>query len=81
MNLKSSGRAQRGKTVSDGSKPEVVTQLHPVTVVLRLVVDPRGHLRYGELVDAEGRSRGHFNGWMGLTGALRGWMVEAAAER
>jgi len=34
-----------------------------LTVMLRLVVDPSGHLLLGELVDLDGSSRGKFLNW------------------
>lgn len=46
-----------------------------VTVVLRLVVNGRGRLIYGEVVDAEVRSRGHFVGWRGLTRTVHAWLA------
>ncbi len=34
-----------------------------LTVMLRLVVDPTGHLMHGELIDLDGSSRGRFLNW------------------
>lgn len=42
-----------------------------VTVVLRLVVDRRGQLVYGETVDGQSRSQSRFVGWRGLLRAVR----------
>ena len=45
-----------------------------ITVVLRLVVDERGWLVHGELVDVEGMLKQRFKGWRGLAQAIR-WVV------
>jgi hypothetical protein len=42
-----------------------------VTVILRLVLDRLQHLVYGEIIDAEGRSSGHFASWAELPGAVQ----------
>jgi hypothetical protein len=42
-----------------------------VTLILRLVLDARGRLQYGEAVDTEARSQGRFAGWRGLTRTMR----------
>jgi hypothetical protein len=34
-----------------------------LTVMLRLVVDPTGHLMHGELIDLDGSSHGRFLNW------------------
>ena len=46
-----------------------------VTVILRLVVDSRSRLAYGEIVDLEAVSPGRFVGWRGLTPAVRAWVM------
>jgi hypothetical protein len=50
-----------------------------VTVILRLVVDQRGRLIYGEVVDESASSRGHFSGWRGLTRTVRQSLIRAEA--
>lgn len=45
-----------------------------VTVVLRLVLDRRGLLVHGEIVDNGNRLRGRFAGWDRLVPALRAWL-------
>jgi hypothetical protein len=46
-----------------------------VTLILRLVLDGRGRLEYGEAVDTEARSQGRFVGWRGLTRTVRAWLA------
>jgi hypothetical protein len=46
-----------------------------VTLVLRLVLDASGRLRYGEAVDTEAQSQGRFVGWDGLTRTVRAWLA------
>jgi hypothetical protein len=45
-----------------------------VTVLVRLVVDPHGHLIYGQVIDVEGTPQARFTGWRGLGQAVRGWL-------
>jgi hypothetical protein len=55
-----------------------------VTLILRLVLDARGRLQYGEAVDTEARSQGRFVGWRGLTRTVRAWLARqehTAVER
>jgi hypothetical protein len=59
------GRA--GRTPPD----EALADRAPVTVVLRLVVDRRGRLVYGEVVDTELRTWGRFSTWRQLTPTVR----------
>ena len=46
-----------------------------VTVVLRLLMDRRGRLVRGEVVDAQGEPGGRFVGWRGLIRAVRAWLT------
>jgi hypothetical protein len=46
-----------------------------VTLILRLVLGPDGRLEYGEALDTEARSQGHFVGWSGLTRTVRAWLT------
>lgn len=46
-----------------------------VILILRLVLDSRGRLEYGEAVDSEARLQGRFRGWRGLTRTLRAWLA------
>ena len=45
-----------------------------ITVVLRMVVDERGRLLHGELIDVEGVQQQRFKGWRGLVEAVRSWL-------
>ena len=54
---------------------ERLTDAHQVTVILRLVLNRRGQLTHGEIVDVEGTTRIHFKGWRALTRALREWLA------
>lgn len=46
-----------------------------ITVVLRMVVDERGRLLHGELIDVEGVQQQRFKGWRGLAQAMRIWLT------
>jgi hypothetical protein len=52
-----------------------VVENRQVTLILRLVLDARGRLRYGEAVDVEAHSQGRFVGWRGLTHTVRAWLA------
>lgn len=54
---------------------ERLTDVRHVTVILRLVLNRRGQLTHGEIVDVEGTTRIHFKGWRELTRALRAWLT------
>ena len=44
-----------------------------VTLIVRVVVDSRGLIESGEVVDAESRLQERFRGWQGLTRTVRAW--------
>jgi len=50
---------------------ETLSKTRYVTVLLRLLVDQRGRVIHGEVVDVEGRTAANFTGWRGLTRAVR----------
>jgi hypothetical protein len=54
-----------------------------VTVIVRLVVDARGRLMRGEIVDTDGEVASRFTEWRALTPALRALIMSRAqhAER
>jgi hypothetical protein len=52
-----------------------------VTVILRLVLDRRGRLDYGELMGLDATPVRRFRGWRGLHRALRQWLAEAGQDR
>ena len=45
------------------------------TLVLRLVLDQRGRLMHGELVDVAGGLSNRFVAWRGLIRTLRAWLT------
>lgn len=51
-----------------------------VTVILRLVLDRRGRLAYGEILGLDATPASRFRGWRGLHRALREWLAEAAQD-
>jgi hypothetical protein len=51
-----------------------------VTVVLRLLIDRRGQLLHGELVDDDGKPWRRFAGWRELTGTIREWLARRTLE-
>lgn len=51
-----------------------------ITVVLRLVLDERGQLLHGELIDVEGVLQQRFKGWRGLAQAMRIWFTSRGHE-
>jgi hypothetical protein len=50
------------------------------TLILRLVLDQRGHLMYGELVDVAGGPPDRFVAWRGLIGVVRTWLRNQEQE-
>ncbi|MGI8554209.1 MAG: hypothetical protein ACR2PL_25990 [Dehalococcoidia bacterium] len=57
------------------SENDLVRQQH-LTLVLRLVIDRRGRLLHGEVVDSVGKGHGRFAGWGGLTRCAQRWAAE-----
>ncbi len=57
------------------SHVDKLAETRNVAVVLRLVVDRRGRLVHGEVVDAEGKLRGRFMGWQAMVRVLRAWLA------
>ncbi len=52
---------------------DALAELRPTAIVLRLVLDKRGFIVHGELIDLEGKPISRFVGWRGLTRELRAW--------
>ncbi len=52
-----------------------LTEMRYVALILRLVLDSRGRLVQGELVDASAAPLGRFVGWRGLSRLLRSWLA------
>jgi hypothetical protein len=47
-----------------------------LSVSLRLLLDRRGRLIQGEVVDLQGQAQRRFVGWRGLVRGLRAWLAE-----
>ncbi len=54
---------------------EKLAQKRYVTVMLRLVMDTRGRMVYGEIVDDSAKSWGHFVGWRELIRLTRAYLL------
>jgi|DewCreStandDraft_1066081.scaffolds.fasta_scaffold00108_56 hypothetical protein len=54
--------------------------MHYVTVILRLVLDHRGRLVYGEILGPDTTPARRFRGWRGMNRALREWLAEAGQD-
>ena len=64
----------KGYPVLITNEGEELAEKRYVSVVLRLAVDRRGRLIYGEIVDMAGKPDGRFLGWRGLTQAMKAWL-------
>ncbi len=60
-------------TESPGDK---LGDTHNVTVLVRLVLNQHGNLRYGEIVDQEGRPQGRFQEWSGIAREIKDWLAD-----
>jgi hypothetical protein len=49
--------------VSPRARGEHLAENRNMTVLLRLVIDPGGHLVHGELIDVDGEPYGRFLSW------------------
>jgi len=49
-------------------------------LLLRLVLNEHGHLRYGEIVDKEGRPQGRFLEWSGMAREIIDWLNDQPLE-
>jgi hypothetical protein len=52
----------------------------PIAFVVRLVVDRRDQLVYGEVVDHKGTVLGRFREWERLPDLLRAWLQETVNQ-
>ncbi len=64
----------RGRFVSNPSNENKLAEKRYATLILRLLLDRRGALIQGELVDVAGGQPARFVGWRGLLHALRAWL-------
>jgi len=62
--------------VSIGQDTSNLSDRRYVTVVLRLLLDKRGRLIHGELVDTAGALQERFVGWRGLLRAVKTWLMQ-----
>lgn len=53
-----------------------LSEKHYVSVTLRLLLDRRGRLIQGEVVDLQGQAQRRFVGWRGLVRVLRAWLID-----
>ena len=60
----------------DHSLPEY----YCVTVILRIVLDERGLVTYGEFVDVANTRHVHFVGWRGMLQVGRAWLKQQQQE-
>ena len=54
-----------------GHAPEEIAGKRYVSLILRLLLDERGGLVYGEVVDLQARMRGRFAAWRHLARTVR----------
>ena len=66
--------AAKGVCVSKSSSESGLADLRDRTIILRLVLDKRGLIVHGELIDLEGNPIDRFVGWRGLTRVMRNWL-------
>jgi hypothetical protein len=52
-----------------------LSENHYATLILRLVLDQQGHLKYGELLDATNGFQERFVEWRGMIHLLRVWLT------
>lgn len=53
-----------------------LSEKYYVSVTLRLLLDRRGRLIQGEVVDLQGQTQRRFVGWRGLVRVLRAWLLD-----
>jgi hypothetical protein len=51
-----------------------------ITVVLRLMVDERGRVTHGQLVEVANGRKQRFVGWRGLVRVVRSWLTSQGQE-
>lgn len=64
----------------DSISQNTLSDHRPITFVVRLVVDRRDQLVYGEVVDSEGTTLGRFREWDALPNLLRAWLTESVNQ-
>jgi len=68
--------ADKGNAVPQSGTTDDLSENHQVVLILRLVLDRRAELRYGEVLDAESGRQGRFESIAGLA-----TMVQQCLER
>jgi hypothetical protein len=63
-----------GPSVTTAANGEQLGEKRHATVILRLLLDRRGALVQGELVDVEATVLARFIGWRGMIEALERWV-------
>lgn len=63
-------RLSRGCVLQKSEHTQGLSQLPYVTVVLRLLIDPRGEIVHGQSVEVEAKSQERFVGWSELMRTL-----------
>jgi len=58
-----------------------LTEQHYATLILRLMLDRRGRLVYGDMVDVTSTRQEHFVGGHGLIQAVQAWLAQQEKER
>jgi hypothetical protein len=61
--------------------PNALADKRQLTLILRLVVDERGRLVHGHLLDVEARSLGRFLTWRELTRTVRAGLARQLPHR
>lgn len=62
--------------MSPSSAENYLADRRYVSVVVRLVLDQRGHMIHGEVVGAANTQPTRFSGWPGLNRAIRAWLAQ-----
>jgi hypothetical protein len=66
--------------VSEPRKGEALANRRTTVVVIRLVLDDRGTLSHGEIVDRTGQVRARFVAWDALVPAVQAWLQREDQE-
>jgi hypothetical protein len=63
--------------VADPSRSEALARRRQLVAVLRVVVEPFGHVLYGDVVDPDTGDKAGFVGSAGVPAALEKWVIGA----
>jgi hypothetical protein len=70
-------RSFEGGMVAESSGPESLAARRQLVAVLTVVVEPRGRIVYGDVVDPDTDDKTTFVGSSGIAGALETWVLRA----